>query len=199
MSRRKSFRNSANKRSADPRYGSDVVAQMVCMVMKDGKKQKACSIVWQACERLYELNKRSPQTKPVITNEANDGQKSADAPANVVLDHNAEVMAVFMEAVQKASPVMELVSRRLGGANIQQPVAVRSGRKVTLALRSIIKNARSRISQLKSMSHALAQEMYDILKGSAKTLDDKENMFRMAKANAVFMAKSNAFIEEQIG
>ena len=198
MSRRKSFRDSAKKRPVDPRYGSEVVSQMICMVMKDGKKQKACAIVWQACERLYELNKKNPQTKKNVESDDATGGENSEQGA-VVLDHNAEVMAVFQEAVNKAAPVLELVSRRLGGANIQQPVAVRAGRKVTLALRSIIKNSRARISQMKSMSNALAQEMYDILKGAARTLDDKENMFRMAKANAVFMAKSTSFLDEQAG
>ena len=63
---------------------------------------------------------------------------------------------------------------------------VQSARRSTLAMRFIIKNARSRKSQLKSMEASLAQEMIDVLKGSARSLDDKEQTLRMAKANAVF-------------
>ena len=59
-------------------------------------------------------------------------------------------------------------------------------------MRNIIVNARKRIPQCKSMINALAQEMIDVLKGSARTLDDVEQMHRMAKANAVFQGVKRA-------
>ena len=66
------------------------------------------------------------------------------------------------------------------------PVVVKQSRRVTLAIRTIVKNARSRVKQMKSMAAALTAEILDIIKGSAKTLVDKENLLKMAKANAVY-------------
>ena len=100
-------------------------------------------------------------------------------------------IAVFSEVLNLAGPSMELESRRIGGANIQVPVTVRADRRITLALRSLIRNARARVSRAKSMAAALAHEMIGVLKGDAKTLDEKEQMLRMAKANEVFKKEFN--------
>lgn len=175
--------------SPDQKYGSELVGKMINMVMKSGKKQLACGIVWEALERLYthEMKKSSAQAKAKATEaEQSDDDHGGEGSGSVVLDKPAQVVAYLEDVVAKAGPEVELVSKRLGGANIQAPVAVRAQRKITLALRSLIKNARNRISQQKSMASALAQEMIDVVRGSAKTLDEKEQLLRMAKANAVF-------------
>ena len=90
------------------------------------------------------------------------------------------------DILERVGPSLELVSKRVGGANIQVPIVVRPNRKSTLAMRFIIKNAQGRKKAMKSMIASLKQELVDVLKGTAKSLDDKENTLRMAKANAVF-------------
>lgn len=171
----------------DARYGSEIVSLMINMVMKEGKKQLASSIVWSALDRFQKnelvMKALAEQQSSSVTD---DQESEGNAKSRVVLDEATQMSALIHMLIEKAGPEVELKSKRLGGANIQAPVAVRSTRKITLALRSIIKNARNRISQMKSMVNALAQEMIDVIKGSAKTLDDKEQLLRMAKANAVF-------------
>ena len=188
MSRRGS-RAIARARKVDARYESEIVSLMINMVMREGKKQLACGIVWQALERFanHEISQKvlDANTSDPSDNEQ-EGGESEGVDVSVVLDDKARMRNLIALLIEKAGPEVELKSKRLGGANIQAPVAVRSARRVTLALRSIIKNARNRISQSKSMISALSLEMIDVMKGSAKTLDDKEQLLRMAKANAVF-------------
>ena len=91
-----------------------------------------------------------------------------------------------MNILDKAGPSLELKSRRVGGANIQVPITVHHDRKLTLALRFIKECSRKKISQCKSMSKALSQELIGIVNGTAETLNLRDRMLSMAKANAVF-------------
>ena len=102
------------------------------------------------------------------------------------MDRKQAIIVIFEDVLERAGPELELISKRIGGANIQVPVVVKQGRRITLAIRTIVKNARTRIKQMKSMSSALAAEIQDIIKGQAKTLVDKENLLKMARANAVY-------------
>ena len=200
MSRRKSESSLSRPKMPDQRFGCVVIAQFIKMLMKDGKKQKAARIVYLALEELNAYNKQHKLFTPVVNKDESDGEEresdhsggSAEV-AKVISMGNLEgaaadraLLSVFNEVLDRAGPTLELVSKRIGGANIQVPVSVRSDRRITLALRAIIRNSRARISQCKSMVAALTQEMIGVLKGSARTLDDKEQMLRMAKANAVF-------------
>ena len=115
-----------------------------------------------------------------------DEERSEGAINFADLDKKEAVVRLFDAILDRVGPNLELVSKRVGGANIQVPVMVRADRRSTLAMRFLIKNARSRVSQMKSFANGLSQEMIDVLKGSAKSLDDKEQTLRMAKANAVF-------------
>ncbi|MEC8064310.1 MAG: hypothetical protein VX112_05635 [Pseudomonadota bacterium] len=189
MSRRKSAANSARKQTPDDYYGSTEVSQFINMIMHDGKKQLATSIVRSSFDRLYAYYMKEMDGKRTIDLVKRDADQSSDE-AEVVklsdLDQKDAVLRLFDDVLDKVGPNLELKSKRIGGANIQVPIMVQAARRSTLAMRFIIKNARARKSQLKSMEASLAQEMIDVLKGSARSLDDKEQTLRMAKANAVF-------------
>ena len=190
MSRRKSNKSLVRIKQPDAKYGSPLVGQLINMVMWDGKRQLAARIVWQALERVAASEQAKLYLDSLVVDKSEDDSGDSDEGSqggqSTSISEHVSLLAVLKGVVEKAGPDVELVSKRLGGANVQVPVAVRAGRKTTLAFRMIIKNSRSRVSQMKSMINALAQEMIDILKGTARTLDDKEQMLRMAKANAVF-------------
>mgnify|MGYP001483490313 FL=1 len=193
MSRRKCHASLAKPKESDLRFNSLVIAQFIKMLMRDGKKQKASNIVWTALDMLYEYcNKKGGIIEDA--NEVKDSESEKAAIESMTTDEkkNMYTLRVLDKVLSKAGPSLELISKRIGGANIQVPVAVKEERQKTLAMRNIIVNARKRIPQYKSMINALAQEMIDVLKGSARTLDDVEQMHRMAKANAVFQGVKRA-------
>lgn len=193
MSRRKCHASLAKPKESDLRFNSLVIAQFIKMLMRDGKKQKASNIVWTALDMLYEYcNKKGGIIDDA--NEVKDSESEKAAIESMTTDEkkNMYTLRVLDKVLSKAGPSLELISKRIGGANIQVPVAVKEERQKTLAMRNIIVNARKRIPQCKSMINALAQEMIDVLKGSARTLDDVEQMHRMAKANAVFQGVKRA-------
>ena len=193
MSRRKSQAQSRPK-TPDQYYGSVDISQFINMIMQDGKKQLATRIVRQSFDSLYAFYLKDLGGKTTIDLSKGSGEDSSDSDEErsggainfADLDKKEAVVRLFDAILDRVGPNLELVSKRVGGANIQVPVMVRADRRSTLAMRFLIKNARSRVSQMKSFSNGLSQEMIDVLKGSAKSLDDKEQTLRMAKANAVF-------------
>ncbi len=90
---------------------------------------------------------------------------------------------VFEQAIQNASPVLEVRSKRVGGARYQVPVEVSKERRLTLALRWIIEAAKGSKG---SMSDRLANELIDAAKNEGKSIKKKENVHRMAEANRAF-------------
>lgn len=99
-------------------------------------------------------------------------------------ENSKEVPALFAEIIDKAAPILEVRSRRVGGANYQVPVEVRPTRKVILVLRWIVTTARSRKGV--PMSDALYNEMKDILAGTGSVMKTREDMHKMAEANRAF-------------
>lgn len=194
----------AREKKPDQFFRSVEVEMMNRLMTKDGKYQKACKIVKQALGDvltqqakggIYKLHK-----SPVASHDRGDKsygkhdkfaavKQEADAQSEYNLsdmDSREATLVILADVLERAGPDLELVSKRIGGANIQVPVVVKQNRRVTLAIRTIVKNARSRIKQMKSMSAALTAEILDIIKGQAKTLVDKENLLKMARANAVY-------------
>lgn len=91
---------------------------------------------------------------------------------------------VWMEAMKKVSPDLEVRAKRIGGANYQVPVEVRPERRFTLASRWIIDAARSRKG--KPMHIKLAQELMDAAKGEGAAVKKREDVQRMAESNRAF-------------
>ena len=97
---------------------------------------------------------------------------------------NEDPVGVFRRALDNAKPAVEVRSRRVGGATYQVPVEVRPTRRVSLAMRWIIQNARARSE--KSMAERLAGEFMDAAAGRGGTIKKKDDTHRMAEANKAF-------------
>jgi small subunit ribosomal protein S7 len=97
---------------------------------------------------------------------------------------SGEPMDVLDKALENVSPMVEVKSRRVGGATYQVPVEVRTSRRVTLAMRWLIDAARSRGE--KSMQLKLAGELMDASENRGNAVKKREDTHRMAEANKAF-------------
>ena len=140
----------------DPKYGSELLAKFMNMIMNDGKKSVAERIIYGALDRITEK-----ETK-------------ADGKALELLE----------QALENVKPMVEVKSRRVGGATYQVPVEVRPSRRQTLAMRWVIEAARNRSE--KSMAHRLAHELMDAAESRGTAVKKKEDVHRMAEANKAF-------------
>ncbi len=119
-----------------------------------------------------------------------DGKKStAERLVYGALDKVKEItkedaMAVFDRALQNASPILEVASKRVGGANYQVPREVRPERRFMLAVRWIVTAARSKKG--KGMTDKLAEEIVAASKNEGAAIKKKQDMHRMAEANRAF-------------
>ncbi len=91
---------------------------------------------------------------------------------------------VFTQALTNVKPLVEVKSRRVGGANYQVPVEVRSVRRMALAMRWLREAARKRSE--KSMGERLAAELAEAAEGRGGAVKKKEEIHRMAEANKAF-------------
>ena len=91
---------------------------------------------------------------------------------------------VFQEALDNVAPMVEVKSRRVGGATYQVPVEVRPSRRTALAMRWLVDYARSRGE--KSMPQRLAGELIDAVQGKGGAVKKREDVHRMAEANKAF-------------
>ncbi|MFQ5751036.1 MAG: 30S ribosomal protein S7 [bacterium] len=93
-------------------------------------------------------------------------------------------LEVFENAIENVKPILEVRSRRVGGATYQVPMEVRSNRKQALALRWIIGFAKSRAG--KSMSEKLADELIAAANKEGSSIKKREDTHKMAEANKAF-------------
>ena len=91
---------------------------------------------------------------------------------------------VFLQALSNVKPLVEVKSRRVGGANYQVPVEVRASRRTALAMRWLKESARKRGE--KSMGARLAGELMDAAEGRGGAVKKREEVHRMAEANKAF-------------
>jgi len=130
-------------------------------------------LVAQLISRVMLDGKRSIAEKTVYEALALAGERTAK-PAVEVLE----------QAVKSVTPVLEVRSRRVGGANYQVPVEVPQRRARTLALRWLVQYARER--REKGMPAKLAGELMDALNQQGGAFKKKDDMYRMAQANKAF-------------
>lgn len=97
---------------------------------------------------------------------------------------NQEGLAIFRQALNNVKPVLEIRSRRVGGATYQVPVDVKAERRTTLAVRWIISSARGRGE--KTMEERLAGELLDASRNEGGAIRKKLDQHRMAEANRAF-------------
>ena len=138
----------------DPKFQSIQLAKFINMLMNSGKKSTAESIVYGALDRIAD---RKGTTEP---------------------------LSVLEEALENIRPVVEVKSRRVGGATYQVPVEVRAVRRTSLAMRWLIDAARSRGE--KTMAERLAGEVMDAAEQRGSAIKKREDTHRMAEANKAF-------------
>ena len=97
---------------------------------------------------------------------------------------NADPIEVFEKALEAIAPMVEVKSRRVGGATYQVPVEVRPSRRQALAMRWLVDSARSRSE--KSMAARLAGEFLDAAEGRGSAVKKREDTHRLADANKAF-------------
>jgi small subunit ribosomal protein S7 len=95
-----------------------------------------------------------------------------------------EALKLFKKAVENAKPVLEVKSRRVGGANYQVPVEVNADRRTSLAIRWLLSYSRARSE--KGMLDKLTNELLDAANGKGGAIKKKEDVHRMAEANKAF-------------
>src|SRR5690349_440314 len=95
-----------------------------------------------------------------------------------------EALKLFKKAVENAKPLLEVKSRRVGGANYQVPVEVNPDRRTSLAIRWLVTYSRGRAE--KGMIDKLSNELLDAANGKGAAIKKKEDVHRMAEANKAF-------------
>lgn len=140
----------------DPKFNSEMLAKFMNVVMKRGKKSVAEQVLYGALDRIAEK-----------TGKPDD-----------------QAIQVLQQALENVKPVVEVKSRRVGGATYQVPVEVRASRRQTLAMRWVIEAARERSE--KSMAHRLAHELMDAAENRGAAVRKREDTHRMAEANKAF-------------
>jgi small subunit ribosomal protein S7 len=140
----------------DPVFGDQKVTKFVNHLMYDGKKSTAFDIFYTA------LNK----VKAKLPNE----EKSP--------------LDVWKQALDNITPLVEVKSRRIGGATFQVPTEIRPDRKESVSMKNMISYSRKRGG--KSMADKLSAEIVDAFNNQGGAFKRKEDMHRMAEANRAF-------------
>lgn len=138
----------------DPIYGNKVITKFINSLMYDGKKSTATKIMYGA---LAIIDKKGGEVKGID---------------------------VFNDAIENIKPIMEVKSRRVGGATYQVPVEVRPARQQALAIRWLITFARKRSER--TMTEKLANELLDAANNKGASFKKKEDTYKMAEANKAF-------------
>jgi small subunit ribosomal protein S7 len=130
-------------------------------------------LVSQLVNRLMLNGKKSVAEQIVYGALERVGEKTGRPPVEVL-----------EQAIKTVTPVLEVRSRRVGGANYQVPVEVPQRRARTLAVRWVVENARKR--REKGMDEKLAGELLDALNQQGGAFKQKDDQYRMAQANKAF-------------
>jgi len=150
----KKFTASSSQLKPDPKYNNRIVAKFINCLMWDGKKSTAERVFYNAMDII--------------------GKKVKDV----------ESLEVFETAINNIKPLLEVRSKRVGGASYQVPMQVRPKRQQTLSFRWILAAARGKKGR--PMSDRLASELMDAYNKSGAAMTTRENVHRMAEANKAF-------------
>ena len=150
----KKFTASTKQLIPDSKFGNKLVSKFINCIMHDGKKSTAQRIFYDALDIIV--------------------QKIPDTPP----------LDVFQKAVNNVKPMIEVRSKRVGGANYQVPMQVNAKRQLSLAIRWIRDAVRSGSGQ--PTSQRLASELMNAYRGEGAAMQTRENVHRMAEANKAF-------------
>ena len=148
------FTASKEQLRPDPRFGSKLVSKFVNCLIHDGKKSVALKVFYDAMDLI---EKTAPNEPP---------------------------LEVFNRAVENVKPVIEVRSKRVGGATYQVPMQVNKTRQQTLAVRWILMAAREKKGR--PMAIKLADELLAGFNREGAAISRRENVHRMADANKAF-------------
>ena len=138
----------------DPKFGDLIVAKFINNLMKDGKKSLAEKIFYRTVEIIE---------------------------SRLKVDSGIDV---FKKALENASPLIEVKSKRIGGATYQVPIEVAPGRRSALAMRWLISYSMSKKGN--TMADRLADELISASKGEGASVKKREETHKMAEANKAF-------------
>ena len=150
----------------DPKYNSELVAHMIRVIMKDGKKTVAEKIVYGMIEKVKEAVEKDPAkfTK--------DERASSD-PRGIV-----------SASIDNMMPQVEVTPRRVGGTTYPVPVPIAPNRQLSLALRWTTTYASARHGM--GMPAAVAAEIIDAFLGQGNVIKKRDDVHKMAQANKAF-------------
>ena len=138
----------------DPKFNNKTISRFINILMTEGKKWNAEKIIYGSLDIV--------------------AQKT----------HKPDPVEVLMKAIDNVRPLLELKSRRVGGATYQIPVEVRGDRGAQLAMRWMRNAARGRKG--KPMGQRLADEIIEAYNGQGTAVKKKEEIHKMAEANRAF-------------
>ena len=139
----------------DPVFGEVMVAKFVNHLMLDGKKNTAYDVFYTALE--------------IVTNKMKSEQTALE---------------IWKQALSNITPLVEVKSKRIGGATFQVPTEIRADRKESISMKNMLIFARKRGGH--SMAEKLAAEIMDAFNNQGGAFKRKEDMHRMAEANRAF-------------
>lgn len=150
----KKFTASSQQLKPDPKYNSKLVSKFVNCLMWGGKKSTAQKVFYDAMNII--------------------GKNVKDT----------EALEVFEKAINNVKPLLEVRSKRIGGASYQVPMQVSTKRQQSLAFRWILTSARGKKG--KPMRERLASELMDAYNERGSAMTTRDNIHRMAEANKAF-------------
>jgi len=150
----KKWTASASQLAPDPRFDSKLVSKFVNCLMWDGKKSVALKVFYDAMD--------------IIESKIKD----------------ASPLEVFEQAIDNVKPMIEVRSKRVGGANYQVPMQVNTKRRLSLAIRWVLQAVRAGKGQ--PTAQRLANEIMAAYRKEGTAMTTRENVHRMAEANKAF-------------
>jgi len=172
----KKWTASSQQLKPDPRYNSKLVSKFINSLMLKGKKSVAQRVFYDAMDIV-----QSQIAKGELKEQTQNRPKTQDPrPQSGVLSP----LDVFETAINNVKPLLEVRSKRIGGASYQVPMQVKARRQQSLAFRWILASARAKKG--KPMYRRLATELIDAYSEHGGAMTTRENVHRMAEANKAF-------------
>ncbi len=150
------LKNNIRKREVDPVYNDELVTRFANDMMLHGKKAQSLNILYKALELVEERKK----------------------------DDELSALEIWKKALQNITPLVEVKSRRIGGATFQVPMEIRADRKISVSNKWMIEATRKRSG--KTMAEKLAAEILAAYNEEGGAVKKKEDTHRMADANKAF-------------
>ena len=148
--------------SVDPKFNSELIAHVIRVIMKDGKKTTAEKIAAEVQKNPAKFEKGEGDQKVAVT----------------------EPIEIISQAIENMKPKVEVKTRRVGGTTYPVPVEINPVRQLSLALRWMTTYASGRHGM--GMPAAVAAEIIDAFQGQGNVIKKRDDVHKMAAANKAF-------------